>query len=79
MAESNEQIIAMIYTTEKDWKQIKSVIGKMDVQFGYVVTDDDGIEIDSHLNPNKKYEVKWWLIYNMVSIAIAFYATNQDI
>jgi len=58
MAESNEQIIAMIYTTEKDWKQIKSVIGKMDVQFGYVVTDDDGIEIDSHLNPNKKYEVK---------------------
>ena len=58
MAESNEQIIAMIYTTEKDWKQIKSVIVKMDVQFGYVVTDDDGIEIDSHLNPNKKYEVK---------------------
>ena len=58
MAESNEQIIAMIYTTEKAWKQIKSVIGKMDVQFGYVVNDDDGTEIDCHLDPNKKYEVK---------------------
>ena len=58
MPESNEQIIAMIYTTEKDWMQIKSVVGKMNVQFGYVVNDDDCTEIDCHLDPNKKYEVK---------------------
>jgi len=58
MAESNEQIVAMLYTTEKDWMQIKSVIVKMNVQFGYVVTDEDGLEIDCHLNPNKKYEVQ---------------------
>tara|TARA_R100000008_G_scaffold18544_2_gene9389 strand:- start:3092 stop:3307 length:216 start_codon:yes stop_codon:yes gene_type:complete len=58
MAESNEQIIAMIYTNEKDWMQIKSVVGKINVQFGYVVNDEDGLEIDSHLNPNKKYEVQ---------------------
>ena len=58
MAESNEQIIAMLYTTEKDWMQIKSVVGKLNVQFGYVVNDGDGTEIDCHLNPNEKYEVK---------------------